>query len=535
MNDRNKLINLLIKDEGGSREQYLDLLNKIAWHESAHTMNPSIKQIGGGPGRGKYQFEIGKNAGGIVAARRLKQYYKNQNINVPTWLNDITKKDSLDASTLSPVQQDMLFLGNMKMHPKADLNAVFTEEESIPEFWAKYHWAGPKSKVKNKLEDFNESMSTYTGIDKEGPSTIENNNLDIDNNLQELIAEQQQSNTISKDPLFDYLKQNRTQVRDNTNVNSNTNTVKDDFILNEINEGGTHEQNPLGGIPQGIGSNGQTNTVEEGETTFDLPNGKFVFSDRINVKEDNKNLYKKTSSNLFALGGPIDPPTERLQRKSPASPKEYFQNYLRSPKFIERRSNSGDTSPRSTAIDRMNRIEDVEITEQNGSPNMIGQFVNNITDTPYSTNGSVYRSDIDSIIYDKEDSSKLGVPKDQIIAHEYGHAAVDNDKEFVSNLNQFELDNIKSRLNTNKHMSKHDLKPEELKSDLDALRYLYYKNGIYNAGKEDFNEDLLNQIEDNNFIKKRLLKNTKSKEDLIWLMNNIASNKTSSNKNIKLS
>jgi len=36
--------------------------------------------------------------------------------------------------------------------------------------------------------------------------------------------------------------------------------------LTEFGEGGSHEANPLGGIPQGMGENGQPNLVEEGET-----------------------------------------------------------------------------------------------------------------------------------------------------------------------------------------------------------------------------------------------------------------------------
>lgn len=50
-------------------------------------------------------------------------------------------------------------------------------------------------------------------------------------------------------------------------------------MLNEFNEGGTHEENKLGGIPQGMGQNGQMNTVEEGETKKD----NFIYSDRIKL------------------------------------------------------------------------------------------------------------------------------------------------------------------------------------------------------------------------------------------------------------
>jgi hypothetical protein len=36
--------------------------------------------------------------------------------------------------------------------------------------------------------------------------------------------------------------------------------------ITEFEEGGTHEQNPNGGIMQGTGANGEPNFVEEGET-----------------------------------------------------------------------------------------------------------------------------------------------------------------------------------------------------------------------------------------------------------------------------
>ena len=81
MNERDKLIQKLIEEKGGSYDDYLNLLNAVGYHESAHTLDPTIKQIGGGPGRGKYQFEEGTNAGGITAAKRTAKYYKDKNKN----------------------------------------------------------------------------------------------------------------------------------------------------------------------------------------------------------------------------------------------------------------------------------------------------------------------------------------------------------------------------------------------------------------------------------------------------------------------
>jgi len=47
--------------------------------------------------------------------------------------------------------------------------------------------------------------------------------------------------------------------------------------LIKINQGGTHEQNPLNGVPMGFDENGIPNLVEEGETIFD----NYVFSNRL--------------------------------------------------------------------------------------------------------------------------------------------------------------------------------------------------------------------------------------------------------------
>lgn len=52
--------------------------------------------------------------------------------------------------------------------------------------------------------------------------------------------------------------------------------------ITEINTGGSHEINPNGGIPQGIGANGKVNTVEEGEVKIKTGKGEaYVFSDRL--------------------------------------------------------------------------------------------------------------------------------------------------------------------------------------------------------------------------------------------------------------
>ena len=71
--------------------------------------------------------------------------------------------------------------------------------------------------------------------------------------------------------------------------------------LTEFNAGGSHEENPLGGIPQGTAPDGRTNLVEQGETKLNAAN--YIFSDKIKVDKDlakELNLPKNYVGKTFA-------------------------------------------------------------------------------------------------------------------------------------------------------------------------------------------------------------------------------------------
>lgn len=69
--------------------------------------------------------------------------------------------------------------------------------------------------------------------------------------------------------------------------------------LTEFNAGGTHEQNPNNGIMQGMGSNGQPNLVEEGETKYN----DYIYSNRLIIDDSivkAYNLPTKVKGKTFA-------------------------------------------------------------------------------------------------------------------------------------------------------------------------------------------------------------------------------------------
>ncbi len=65
-------------------------------------------------------------------------------------------------------------------------------------------------------------------------------------------------------------------------INISNKKTLSEGLLNEFNEGDSHENNKYGGIPQGIGENGKLNTVEEGETKFN----NYVFSDTLKINDN---------------------------------------------------------------------------------------------------------------------------------------------------------------------------------------------------------------------------------------------------------
>lgn len=66
--------------------------------------------------------------------------------------------------------------------------------------------------------------------------------------------------------------------------------------ITEFNTGGSHEENPYDGIPQGIAPDGLPNLVEEGEVKFD----NYIFSDRLILSKEDKKKYKFLKGKTYA-------------------------------------------------------------------------------------------------------------------------------------------------------------------------------------------------------------------------------------------
>jgi len=157
----NNLYEYVLKHIGeryGRSEDFLEgVMNRIAWHESRSVVD--CKQIGGGPGRGLFQFEVGIKQGGETAMNRLLRWFVKHDIDTPSWVN--VGVNGVDASKLAAEAQKMMFLGNVRYHPKASFKGLTID--NLREWWADYHWAGDASHREGHMKSFDHSMEHFKG------------------------------------------------------------------------------------------------------------------------------------------------------------------------------------------------------------------------------------------------------------------------------------------------------------------------------------------------------------------------------------
>lgn len=170
----------------------------------------------------------------------------------------------------------------------------------------------------------------YNYIKDNNHPIYEKDQKDFDLNYQkQLLFNKLQNENINDDNLdkvFEKLFLFKNRFDKSEKLDSFKNTTSDNTeqfqyggILNEINAGGTHQQNIYGGVPMGS-SQSQTNKVEEGETIVKLKDKDYVFSNRILL--DDKITLGNKRSNIFDYGGPIDQP-KKLNLNKPFNKNQY--------------------------------------------------------------------------------------------------------------------------------------------------------------------------------------------------------------------
>lgn len=141
-----KLADEVAKEKGITREQVNEVLYKIAWHETGKTLDPKQKQLGGGPGRGLYQYEPPSIK---TALSRIDNRVKRKGRTPPKWI-EIFKKD-LDITKLTPKRQSYIALSDMLERPNFDFKKAATTDKDLAEQWGKGWQTGNSPQKKKKF------------------------------------------------------------------------------------------------------------------------------------------------------------------------------------------------------------------------------------------------------------------------------------------------------------------------------------------------------------------------------------------------
>jgi len=191
-NDTNTILDSLLRIAqdgwGIDQEQILESMNKIAYHETGGTFDPSQQQHKEGPGRGLYQFEQRyknpetgeyEQAGGMTAANRLMEMFEREKKEIPDWLMQEGMQNpeiGFDASLLDEQQQQQLFLANALRNPNKegegygkagiyDIDGDKTiSDDELADYWAQYHHAGTKPNTDaytDQKKKFTEHLKSY--------------------------------------------------------------------------------------------------------------------------------------------------------------------------------------------------------------------------------------------------------------------------------------------------------------------------------------------------------------------------------------
>lgn len=239
------------------------------------------------------------------------------------------------------------------------------------------------------------------------------------------------------------------------------------------------------------------------------------------------------------MPAPTSPTTKisALRPKPNQKAQQWLGEYINSPKYKERLG-AFYKYPDYIQQQRANMVKGVTIRENTG------------TASGYYTNGN-------EVAISPLQIQSLKATRDEVEAHEVSHAINSNrdnkasalsapEAKFIlernKNINSGTIErfnNISKRsgqpLSKLMDGSLHDVNPSENHSDINALRFLMRKRGIYDAGKDNLTPEVLQKAKKDavikrSFILKRLNESFDDK-GLLEIMNKVATNTNSKKSN----
>lgn len=157
---------------------------------------------------------------------------------------------------------------------------------------------------------------------------------------------------------------NKLDSKYNNYLNNNMRQYAQGGDLTRFDAGGTHEQNPNGGVPQGMAPNGSQNVVEQGESK----KGNFIYSNRIEL---DKGLIKQFSLPGYVANKSVSDASKAIDDKFKDRSDKYAQETKKT--LLDRLANAQEylKQQEQASIDKTN--ESMQANSQQIPDQMNGQ------------------------------------------------------------------------------------------------------------------------------------------------------------------
>ena len=158
---------------------------------------------------------------------------------------------------------------------------------------------------------------------------------------------------------------NKLDSKYNNYLNNNMRQYAQGGDLTRFDAGGTHEQNPNGGVPQGMAPDGSQNVVEQGESK----KGNFIYSNRIEL---DKGLIKQFSLPGYVAGKSVSDASKAIDDKFKDRSDKYAQETKKT--LLDRLANAQEylKQQEQASIDKTN--ESMQANSQQIPDQMNGQI-----------------------------------------------------------------------------------------------------------------------------------------------------------------
>jgi hypothetical protein len=283
--------------------------------------------------------------------------------------------------------------------------------------------------------------------------------------------------------------------------------------------------------------------IDSKTTNLFYPTANVVDSKGRQIEDHGTDIESYAKNYLTAPDKPIAEPTEKpgaAINPTDKDAQEWLQSYIESPKYKERLDNFWK-DPAYIQQTRDNQLKDVKFSETSGTKLVDGQVVRN--------GATVYDSTYNSMNVNPDQLKQLKAGRGEADVHELAHGQnagdykslqlnpveqnyifqretqpTADDKKYYPQYAEKQGQSISDELAHN--AATHDIAPSENMSDIQAIRYMAYKKGIYDARHDDLTPEILDKIKKdpdikNSFTGKRVFSNFDDK-GLLDIMNKIA-------------